>query len=117
MKAKSVVMKGFVSGVISSLKSEAAAKHAVPKVEAFLNQVTQKAWDENTANVEVATTISDHESEKLGEILSRLTGREMKLKVSIKEGLIAGMRIAVGEWIIDTSIANQLARMEQILRG
>lgn len=115
MATKSATTRGFVDGVISSLRSDAAAKHAVPRVEAFLTKVTQKANDENEAIAESAIALSLDQIERLTETLSKLVGHPVKIKVDIKESLIAGLRIKVGEWIIDTSVQNQLSQIQQSL--
>lgn len=67
-------------------------------------------------DVYVATRLNDAESRRVTEGLSKALNRRVTMHQSVDETLIGGMKIRVGDKLIDASVATQLRRMrEQIV--
>lgn len=108
--------RGFVDGVVNYLKSEGKSKAALPKVEALLGKVTAQSKKEKTAQVTSSITLTDPEKNSLARVLSGLLGHEVALVCSVDQSLVAGIRIQIGDWIVDTSLKSQLEQMATVLK-
>lgn len=60
----------------------------------------------------VAKPISDKTAEALEKKLCAVTGKNIKLKVIVDPSVIGGVRLKVGDSVIDTSVATQLKEMK-----
>lgn len=70
----------------------------------------------SVARVTSAAALTKDEEKRLTAALAKLTGSEVTVRVSVDENLIAGFRIEVGEWVIDTSTRSQLEKMAQLMK-
>ncbi|MEK7592497.1 MAG: ATP synthase F1 subunit delta [Patescibacteria group bacterium] len=107
--------KGFVDGVVGYLSNDRRSQDSVPKVSELFRKVTAKALKEKTANVETAIVFSASQLALLSQALETLTGHTVELNVRVDPALIAGFRITVGDWVVDTSLSGQLEAMETLL--
>lgn len=107
----------FVQGVVEYLRKEKAAKAAVPKVQALLRKVTTQDHRENHAVVESAVTLTEFEVRRLKEALSEMVHHQVRITTKMNRDLVAGLRIHVGDWIVDTSFLSQLSEMAHMVDG
>lgn len=107
--------KGFVEGVVGYLSKDKRSLGSVPRVSELFRKVTATAEKEKTAKVESALALSISEQTRLTKALEALTGHSVELVVKVDPGLIAGFRITVGDWVVDTSLSGQLEAMETLL--
>ena len=107
--------KGFVDGVVGYLSRDSRSHDAVSKVSELFRKVTAKALKEKTAKVETAVGLSAGQVMSLSQALETLTGHSVELSVTVDPALIAGFRITVGDWVVDTSMSGQLEAMETLL--
>jgi F-type H+-transporting ATPase subunit delta len=86
----------------------------------------ERAWDEFVrliadyrsgliAEVSVATPLTDGQRHRLVEALSQVYGRRLRLNVAVDSGVIGGLRVRVGDDIIDGSVAERLRAAGQQL--
>lgn len=64
------------------------------------------------AHVRAASELSDNQSGRLTELLTRIYGRPVSIQLDIEPALIGGLTIAVGDEVIDGSLASKLASAE-----
>lgn len=105
----------FVDGVTKYLRQAGTSDAMLPKVTAVLHKITSSARAEKLARVESSVALNSKEKSEISHFLSRLLSREATLQCTINKELIGGLRIAVGDWIVDTSIATQISAMQELL--
>ena len=67
------------------------------------------------ARVVVAAPLSDSDAKRIHDTLSRLSGKEIILKVEVDESILGGMVAYVGSRVYDGSISNQLQQIKDTL--
>ena len=67
---------------------------------------------EVVAQVRAAADLSDAQSERLAEVLTRIYGHPVSVQLETKPALLGGLTIAVGDEVIDGSLASKLAAAE-----
>lgn len=115
MKTISKDARGFVQGVVEYLRKEGKDYHSVPKVQSLLYKVTETAKRQKTAVVESTVKLTATEQQALSRVLARIMGHDVSLECRVNSALIAGIRIQVADWIVDTSFKSQLTEMVNIL--
>jgi len=71
---------------------------------------------EVTADVTAARALSDVQQSALVSTLKAAIGREVKLNLTVDEGIIGGLVVKVGSKMIDTSIRSKLASLQNAMR-
>lgn len=107
--------RGLVDGVVSYLKNEGKMKSVMPKVQAFLTRVTSQAKKEKIARIATSVELTQEEKKHVEDVLVRLLGHEVTLECVVQPQLVAGFRIQVGDWIVDTTLKSQLEKMATVL--
>lgn len=109
--------RGFVEGIVDYLKKEGktTTETTLPKVKHLLTKVSSAARREQEAVVESAVVLTEAEKKELAEALGKLMGHEITLDCSVNERLVAGMRIRIADWVVDTSFAARLKDMAGVL--
>lgn len=105
----------FVDGVTKYLRGSKDTGSMLPKVTAALHKITSSARAEKTAKVESTVPLGPKEKSEIRMFLARLLDHEVTIECSIRKELVGGLRIAVGDWVVDTSIATQIALMQEQL--
>lgn len=105
----------FVDGVTKYLSGSGGAGTMLPKVTAVLHKITESATVGKLARVESSVALTSKEKSDISRFLSRLLSREATLQCTINKELIAGLRITVGDWVVDTSVATQISAMQEML--
>ena len=67
---------------------------------------------EVVAHVSAASELTDAQSERLTQLLTRIYGHPISLQLHIDPALLGGLAIAVGDEVIDGSLASKLASAE-----
>jgi ATP synthase F1 delta subunit len=105
----------FVDGVVSYLKKDRHSKTALPRVQAFLGKVTAAAKKQKVAHVESALILTEAEKDAIERALIRHLGHEVQLECVVSPNLLGGLKIQIGDWVVDTSLKSQLDQMATIL--
>ena len=71
---------------------------------------------EVTAEVTAARALSDGQQSALVSTLKAAIGHEVKLNLTVDEGIIGGLVVKVGSKMIDTSIRSKLASLQNAMR-
>lgn len=110
--------RGFVDGVITMLKSNSKSKSLAPRVQSLLGKVTSQAKRDRVAIVTSSIALTDEEKNVLKKALTKKFKREITPEVSVSAELIGGFRVQVGDWVLDTTLAGQLAQLrEHLMEG
>lgn len=115
MKALNKDTRGFVSGILEYLRHEGEGMRTVPKVSTLLHKVTNNAKKERQAVVWSAVPLNHSEQQAIAHALSHIIGHEVSLDCRINTDLIAGLRIQMADWVVDTSFRDQIAQMASII--
>jgi len=73
--------------------------------------------DESVAKVRVAHELSAADRDRLQNALTRQYGRPVHLNVSVEPDLVGGMRVEIGDDVIDGSVASRLDDARRRLAG
>lgn len=68
--------------------------------------------DEVVAQVSAAAEVSDDQRTRLSEVLSRIYGHQVTVQMQIDSKLLGGLRISVGDEVIDGTLSSRLAAAE-----
>ncbi len=105
---------------VSDYKPETASREEVGTVAVALTtyqQVAAQVHDERVATVRVAHPLTDSERERLAGALARTYGRDVHLNVVVEPDLIGGLRIEIGDDVIDGTVASRLHDARRRLAG
>ena len=107
--------RGFVNGIVDYLRRDSATSGDVPKVRELFRKVTTDALHEKYAQVETSISLTEEEKKSLEGWLARLAGRHIQLVIRMNAKLLGGFRVTVGDWVVDTTLKYQLAKMTESL--
>lgn len=107
-KALAATISLAKQSLVSSYRTVAAALAAYQQVAADLQQ-------QRVATVRVARELTQHDRDRLAAALSRQYGRDVHLNTIIEPGLIGGIRVEIGDDVIDGTVAARLADAERKL--
>jgi F-type H+-transporting ATPase subunit delta len=85
-------------------------------VERFLELVAarQQRW---IANVSVTRPLTASQLERLEAGLNAMYGRELKVNVNVDPSLIGGVRVSVGDEMVDSTVVTRLSELRRRLAG
>ncbi len=85
-------------------------------VQRFVELVAarQQRW---IANVSVTRPLTDAQHTRLVASLNRLYGRELNVNVSVEPSLIGGVRVSVGDEMVDSTVATRLSDLRRKMAG
>ena len=69
------------------------------------------------ATVTAAVPLTEAQRDRLGEILARVSGHEVQLNVQLDPDLIGGLRVEIGDEVIEGSVLSRLADARRRLVG
>lgn len=69
------------------------------------------------ATVQVAAPLSDEQTERLTTALSEMYGKQIHLNVIVDEEVLGGVRVQVGDEVIDSTISSRLMEAKRRLTG
>ena len=107
--------RSFVEGVVTYLRQDGRSQIMVPKVQEFLGRVTDQAKKEKVAHIDTSVLLSGSEKLSIGRGLAKIVGHEVDLKCSVKSHVLGGMKIQIGDWVLDRTLAGQLEQLVAIL--
>lgn len=89
---------------------------AVPQLIRVFKALMADHRGEITAEVTAARALSDAQSSALVDQIKAAMGREVKLNVTVDEGIIGGLVVRVGSKMIDSSIRSRLAALQNAMK-
>jgi len=114
------ILAGKLSGEIENFV-RVLAENGRLEVLAEIRAQYETLKNEREGVVEAdVTTAFDMDAAQVADLVSRLekkTGRKVRAHVSVDKSLIGGVRIAIGDQVIDGSARAQLAALENALKA
>ena len=90
---------------------------ALSEIVAAFETASDERLGFSRAEVTAAREMSQAQRAALGSALEKLTGRTVRMRVALDEGLIGGAIARIGSTIYDGSVRGQLAALERRLSG
>jgi F-type H+-transporting ATPase subunit delta len=90
---------------------------SVPAVSQAFDVLADRAEGVVVAEAETVVPLTGQQRERIVAALARLTGQRVRLKERLDSAVLAGVRLRVGDRLIDGSAAGRLARMREELMG
>ncbi|NLU74824.1 F0F1 ATP synthase subunit delta [Streptomyces sp. HNM0575] len=82
-----------------------------------LSRLAAERRGRSVAVVTSAVPLSDQQRQRLGSALAKLYGRQMHLNLDVDPEILGGIRVRVGDEVINGSIADRLSEAERRLAG
>lgn len=82
--------------------------------EKFVENIVDRQ-NRSIARVSTARPLTESQIEKLRAGLSRAYGKELKLDISVDSSLIGGLRVQVGDEIMDGTVQSRLAQLDRTI--
>ena len=118
---KKILKKIKVSKLVDKFIRYLLAKRRIvllPYIERAFNLLLQEKLGRIEAGITVAQEISEVTVGKLEEAISRYSGKEVTVNITIDPAIIGGIVTRIGSVVIDGSIHTQLNQIRQsIIRG
>lgn len=113
------LLEGRTLPATSTLVAQALAGsyRTVGVALAAYQQVAAEVHGQGVATVRVARPLAEAERRRLAETLSRQHGREVHLNVVVEPGLIGGVRVEIGDDVIDGTVLSRLDEAKRALAG
>lgn len=113
------LLSGKVLGATQVLVTRALAGtyRTVGVALAEFQKVAAEVHGERVATVHVATALSDADRQRLQDALSRSYGRQVHLNVVVEPALLGGLRVEIGDDVIDGTVVARLDAARRQLAG
>lgn len=115
MKSVSNDAQAFVEGVMNHISRRDESQSVTPKVHSLLLKMSSNAKREHQATVQSAVKLTLAEVQLISSMLSGLAGHQVSLNSEVEPSLIGGLRVTMGDWVMDTSIKSELEQMAKLL--
>lgn len=86
-------------------------------VVAEIAELAAARREESVAHVRAAAELTAEQERRLADVLSRIYGRRVMVRVEIDPDVVGGLLIRIGDEVIDGSVASRLAKAHQELLG
>lgn len=80
-------------------------------------KVAAAVADEGTAVIRVAAPLSEAETTRLAAALARKYGREVHLNVVVDPAVVGGIKVSIGDDVIDGTVSSRLEGAQRALAG
>ncbi len=105
----------IVTGFIDYLKDDGKAD-LLPEISHELSQIAEQKDENKKAMVTTAVPLTGAEKESLKKCLTQIFQREIiTIENTIDQGIIGGVRIQLGDILIDASIRGKLEQLKKML--
>lgn len=113
------VLEGKVlpATVTLTKQSLAGTYHTVTQALATYRRVAASVGDETVATLRVVAPLGEAEKKKIADILSRQYGTTVHVNEVIDPDVLGGVHVAIGDDVIDGTIANRVAEARRLLVG
>lgn len=111
---KRALLEGLLAGKVLPATSSLASQALAGSYRTFgvamehFQQAAAEVHNQSVAEVRVAKPLSDAERQRLVDVLSRQYGRPVHVNVVVDAGVIGGIRVEIGDDVIDGTVASRL---------
>lgn len=118
LAAVTAALRGQFSGpviaLLAALLRHGRGEEVAAVADAFA-EMADEAAGVVRAEARTVVALSGEQRARLAAVLSRMTGRRVVLEERIDPGILAGVRVRVGDRLVDGSAAGRLQRMHEEL--
>jgi F-type H+-transporting ATPase subunit delta len=107
--------RGFIDGVVKYMKTDSKSSVAETELKSLLSKVSEEDRSQSQAIVTSAVVLTESEKATVAAIIEKIVGHAVELKCQVNQDLLGGMRISVGDWVLDTSLKKQLEKLRSYL--
>jgi F-type H+-transporting ATPase subunit delta len=121
MEAKRALLDGLIEGKVAPVTKDLLDQLLVGRQRslaaglAHYQEITAARRSRLVAMVWVAAPLTDEQKTRLAESLAAQYSHEVHLNVVVEKSLLGGVRIAIGDDVIDSSIETRLAQAQRRL--
>ena len=106
----------LVTELVDALARDTAGRSFTHGVRELLDQAAQRR-DKVVAFVKTARPLTDEQQGRLGASLARIYGRQVTTHVEVEPGLLGGIRVQIGDEVIDGTVAGRLDELHRKMAG
>ena len=106
----------LVTELVDALARDTAGRSFTHGVRELLDQAAQRR-DKVVAFVKTARPLTDDQQGRLGASLARIYGRDVTTHVEIDPALLGGVRVQIGDEVIDGTVAGRLDELRRKMAG
>lgn len=124
LEKKQGIIDGLIGGRASSLtvglvQLLVGQNHAsdLPAIARAVAEAAASSRDKELAEVRSAVPLDDETVQRLTTALSRATGKDVEVKVTVDPSVIGGIVATVGDTVIDGSVAARVESVRQAVRS
>jgi F-type H+-transporting ATPase subunit delta len=107
--------RGFIDGVVKYIKTDSKSPVVENELKTLLSKVSEDDRSQSQATVTSAVTLTENEKSTVVAIIEKIVGHPVELICQVNQDLLGGMRISVGDWVLDTSLKKQLEKLRSYL--
>lgn len=109
--------KALPATVTLAKQSLAGSYRTVNVALADYEQTAAAVHDKGVATVRVARQLAEDERQRLADALARTYDRPVHLNVVVDPDVVGGIRVEIGDDVIDGSVSSRLADAQRLLAG
>lgn len=106
----------LVTELVDALARDTAGRSFTHGVRELLDQAAQRR-DKIVAFVKTARPLTDEQLGRLRTSLGRIYGREVTTHVDVEPGILGGIRVQIGDEVIDGTVAGRLDELRRRMAG
>jgi F-type H+-transporting ATPase subunit delta len=88
----------------------------LPELIAAVKALAAEARGEISADVTAAKALTKAQQESLAKALSKSSGKDVTINMSVDKDIIGGLIVKMGSKMIDTSVASKLANLQNAMK-
>jgi len=116
MSIKSQDVRNFVDGIIRHVKTEGDTGTVFPKVTTLLHKISKSDSKKNTAIVTSSAELTVEQKNSVRKVLEKKVNHALAIDYQTDKSLIAGLKVQLGDMVIDTSLNHQIDQMTGSLK-
>jgi F-type H+-transporting ATPase subunit delta len=123
IEAKSALLHSLLDGralpatVLLARQSLSGSYRTVSVALEEYEKVAADVHGESVATVWIARPLADAETQRLTDALTRQYGRPVHLNVVVDPDVVGGIRVEIGDDVIDGTVSSRLADAQRLLAG
>jgi F-type H+-transporting ATPase subunit delta len=89
--------------------------HDFPAIVSRFTELAAQSRERELAEVRSAVPLDDAQIERLAEVLSRATGKQVEVKVVVDPAVMGGLVATVGDTVIDGTVRHRLEKLKETM--
>jgi len=87
--------------------------HDLPSIVNRFVELAAQTREHAVAEVRSAVALDDSQRRRIGEALSRATGKQVEVKVIVDESVLGGLVATIGDTVIDGTVRHRLDQLKE----